>query len=140
MVVPTDTPTESKQMSEVTKHKVRHAISQVFVLIGLVATTIVVFAGIYWMIEDYAFYQCVEWAIQTVTSTGYGNYGATGVAGSVLADILMLWGVFILLGIVTAVIVNILKEDPDHFSHEEQEQIKADLIEIKRLLKERGDD
>jgi hypothetical protein len=135
-VVPTSTPTESNQVSEITKHKVRHTISQFTVLIGIVTATILLFAGIYWLIEDYAFYQCIEWAIQTLTSTGYGNYGATGVAGSVLADVLMLWGPFVLLAIVTAVVVNLLKEDPDHFSHEEQEQIKNDLIEIKQLLKE----
>lgn len=93
---------------------------------SLILTFVVtIFAGtvVYWLLEPYTLVQSLEWAVQTATSTGYGNYSSTTVLGSLFSSLFMLWGVAIILTLITGSVVNALRVDPNVFTDEEQKEI-----------------
>lgn len=92
--------------------------------------TVVVSATGYAIFEDYAWNQNIEWAIQTMTSVGYGNYPAQTLGGSIWSMIMMLWGVVVILSLIVAVFVEAFRKDPDVLTDEEQDWIASSLIAI----------
>lgn len=107
-------------------------------LILAAVITLVLGTGLYYIFEDYTLVQCLEWSAQTMTSTGYGNYPAQTVEGSLTSTFMMLWSVPLLLSLITAFIVENLRQSRDAYTHEEQEAMKNDIADIKRMLAERS--
>lgn len=92
-------------------------------------------AGIYCVIEPYTFVQSLEWAVYMITSTGLGSYGATTFVGQMMGLALMIWGPVIMMAIVTGMVVNALRVDPNAFTHEEQEEILSFVREQREIQK-----
>ena len=77
------------------------------VLIATVATSITVVAGLLMRVVDHDNFPSVGaglwWAVQTVTTVGYGDYVPTSVAGRLLAALVMLLGIGFLTVITAAI-------------------------------------
>jgi len=84
----------------------------------------------YAIFEDYAWYQNIEWAVQSVTSTGYGNYPAQTIGGSLWSSIVMLWGVIVILSLIVAVFVEAFRKDEHKLTDAEQDWQANALITI----------
>ena len=70
---------------------------QAAVLIAVVATAITVVSGVLMTLVDHENFPSVGgglwWAVQTVTTVGYGDYVPENVAGRVVATLVMLGGI-----------------------------------------------
>jgi voltage-gated potassium channel len=70
---------------------------QAAVVIAVVSTTITVIAGLLMTVTDHQSFPSIGsglwWAVQTVTTVGYGDRVPTSVAGQLLAALVMLLGI-----------------------------------------------
>src|SRR5262249_18745076 len=80
-----------------------------YVIVAFWAGAVVVFGVVEYLIDPKTFHsvwQGIWWAIQTVTTVGYGDIVPKQTTGKVIAGVLMLGGLS-LLAVVTAVITSI---------------------------------
>lgn len=94
-------------------------------------------AGMFTIIEGTSFLDSMYWAVTTSTSTGYGDVTPKTDAGKVLAMFLMPVSIFFLAPLAVVRLMQRVIKDENEFSHHEQEQMKADIAEIKRILMEK---
>lgn len=90
--------------------------------------------GVYSMIEGKGPIEGQWWAIVTGSTTGYGDQYPVTMYGRLTAAILMVATQWWLTPIWTALLVVYLMPDPNEWTHAEQEEVKAELREIKQLL------
>lgn len=84
--------------------------------------------------KDVSIGDAVWWAVVTASTVGYGDtYPATW-QGRVLAGSLISIMVLLVIPLITAHFASKLIVDNDAFKHEEQEEIKSTLREIRALL------
>jgi voltage-gated potassium channel len=80
---------------------------QAAVIIAAVTTSITVVSGLLITLADHSNFPSVGgglwWAVQTVTTVGYGDYVPTNVAGRVVATLVMLGGIGFLTVITAAI-------------------------------------
>jgi|tagenome__1003787_1003787.scaffolds.fasta_scaffold18902745_1 voltage-gated potassium channel len=93
----------------------------------------------YASLEDASLADGLYWAIVTATTLGYGDFSPHTALGKALTSVLIGSTVFIFIPTITANLASKLIVNRDAFTHEEQEQIKDDLAEVKRLLSEQAD-
>jgi voltage-gated potassium channel len=104
-------------------------------LFALYAGLILIGAFAFSIAEDKSVGDSLWWAVVSAMTVGYGDIVPVTFAGRVVGVVLMH---VIPLLIIPLVIVRLLKtfvRDEHEFTHREQEQIKADLLAIKRALK-----
>jgi voltage-gated potassium channel len=92
----------------------------------------------YASLEDASLADGLYWAIVTATTLGYGDFSPHTAPGKALTSVLIGSTVFIFIPTITANLASKLIVNRDAFTHEEQEQMKDDLAEVKRLLTEQG--
>jgi voltage-gated potassium channel len=91
---------------------------------------------LYHFIEDVAYGDALWWAVVTASTVGYGDiYPKTG-AGRVMAGLLISIMVLIVVPLITAQFASKLIVDHDAFQHDEQEELKNNLREVRQLLEE----
>jgi voltage-gated potassium channel len=91
-------------------------------------------AAIFAHAEDKTYLDSIWWAFVTAMTVGYGDMFPVTLVGRIDGVILMhMVPLFIAPIIVTRLITRII-DDRHQFSHDEQEQLKADLREIKAML------
>ncbi len=74
------------------------------------------------------------WACVTGLTIGYGDMYPVTVGGKVVALFLMHIVPLVIIPLIITRLLTTVIEDRDQFTHEEQEQIKDDLISIKKAL------
>jgi voltage-gated potassium channel len=84
--------------------------------------------------EDKPLFESFWWACVTGLTIGYGDLYPVTVGGKIVAIALMHAVPLLIVPLIVARILNTVIEDKNVFTHEEQEQIKADLASIKRAL------
>lgn len=100
----------------------------------LYAAVIAIGAVVFAYAEDKSFADAIWWAFVTAMTVGYGDLFPVTVIGRIDGIILMhMVPLFIAPIIVTRLITRII-DSRHQFTHDEQEQIKADIREIKIML------
>jgi len=104
-------------------------------LLVLFVATMSAASVLYMISEGTSFLDSVYWSLVTATTLGYGDFSPHSVFGKVLTSFLITFTVFIMIPTITANVAAWLIVNRDAFTHEEQEQIKADLAEVLAFLK-----
>ena len=106
---------------------------------GLLALTFIwtmlAAAGAYSLAEGEDFINSLYWAIVTATTLGYGDFSPHSTEGKLVTSLLIMFTVFIMIPATTANIASWLIVNRDAFTHEEQEDIKQTLNELRALLR-----
>lgn len=102
---------------------------------GLYALVLVVCGSLYSFLEDKPAFESFWWACVTGLTIGYGDMYPVTVGGKLVAIALMHIVPLVIIPLIVARILMNVVEDHDRFTHEEQEQLKSDIDEIKADLK-----
>ncbi len=104
-------------------------------LILAYALLICVCAVLYHRFEaNTTFGDAVWWAIVTASTVGYGDISPRSVPGRVCAGVLISVMVLLVIPLITAHFASKLIVDNDAFRHEEQEELKQNLRQVRGLL------
>ncbi|WP_239087068.1 potassium channel family protein [Catellatospora methionotrophica] len=96
---------------------------------------IVISGAIYWQVEvDKSPGDALWWAVVTASTVGYGDTYPTTWPGRVMAGILISVMILFVIPLITAHFASKLIVDNDAFQHEEQEEIKNQLREIRAIV------
>ena len=87
---------------------------------------------LYAFFERKDFLESVWWALITATTVGYGDAYPATPGGRLVAVTLVLGMILFLIPMITASIVSKLLINRDVFTHEEQEEVKSILREIRQ--------
>jgi voltage-gated potassium channel len=89
---------------------------------------------VYAIVESATFLNAMYWSVVTATTLGYGDFSPHSTAGKVLTSLLICATVFLFIPMITANLASKLIVNRDAFTHEEQEEIKAGIVELQRTL------
>jgi len=95
---------------------------------------IVVSATLYSRFEGKGVGDSIWWAVVTASTVGYGDTYPTHAAGRILAGTLISAMVLLVVPLITAHFASKLIVDQDAFRHDEQEEIKNNLREIRAAV------
>ncbi|WIM95270.1 potassium channel family protein [Actinoplanes oblitus] len=76
------------------------------------------------------------WAVVTASTVGYGDISPHGWPARIMAVLLISVMVLLVIPLITAHFASKLIVDHDAFRHEEQEELKDNLRQVRRLLEE----
>ncbi|MBB2942412.1 voltage-gated potassium channel [Actinoplanes lutulentus] len=85
---------------------------------------------------DTSFGDSIWWAVVTASTVGYGDISPATLPARLMAALLISTMVLLVIPLITAHFASKLIVDTDAFRHEEQEELKANLRECRRLLEE----
>lgn len=98
---------------------------------------IVVCAILYRFFEDdVTFGDSLWWAVVTASTVGYGDISPETWQARVMAALLISLMVLVVVPLITAHFASKLIVDTDAFGHEEQEELKTNLRQVRTLLEE----
>ena len=97
-------------------------------------STMLMASGAYSLAEGEGFVNSLYWSIVTATTLGYGDFSPHSTEGKLITSLLIMFTVFIMIPATTANIASWLIVNRDAFTHEEQEDIKQTLNELRALL------
>ena len=101
------------------------------------AGSLLLSATLFSIVEDKTFLDGLWWSCATALTIGYGDIAPVTQIGKFLGLIFAHVWVLITIPLVVAnIIVKVIK-DMDAFTHEEQENLKAQLAEVLELLKQK---
>lgn len=90
--------------------------------------------GLFWLFEGGNAFDALYWAVVSGSSTGYGDLTPKTVGGRLTAIVYIVIMIWVITPVLTARIASEMIVNSDAFTHDEQEQFKSDLAEIKQLL------
>jgi voltage-gated potassium channel len=97
---------------------------------------ILVCAVLYEIFEDESFGNSLWWAVVTASTVGYGDISPETWQARVMAALLISLMVLVVVPLITAHFASKLIVDTDAFGHEEQEELKNNLRQVRKLLEE----
>jgi voltage-gated potassium channel len=86
--------------------------------------------------DDVSIGDSLWWALVTASTVGYGDISPKTLPGRVTAAVLISVMVMIVVPLITAHFASKLIVDTDAFRHEEQEELKNNLRQVRKLLEE----
>lgn len=98
-----------------------------------IAVNVALCAGVFAVVEGTGYFDGLYWAVTTASTAGYGDLSPTTVPGRVASMWLMVTSVA-LVAVATARLAARLVQDPHLFSHEEQEELKDDVDDVRVML------
>ncbi len=103
-------------------------------ILGSYVFVIAASAALYSYLEDKPVFDSFWWACVTGLTIGYGDMYPVTVGGKVVALVLMHIVPLLIIPLIVARILNNVIEDANQFSHDEQEEMKADIKAIKNAM------
>ncbi len=104
-------------------------------LVGSYLLLIMTSGALYWIFEDdKTIDDAIWWAVVTASTVGYGDTYPLTWQGRILAGFLISVMVLFVIPLITAHFASKLIVDNDAFQHEEQEEIKNQLREIRVMV------
>ncbi|MEV8506442.1 potassium channel family protein [Actinoplanes sp. NPDC051475] len=97
---------------------------------------ILVCAVLFTFFEGKSFGEALWWAVVTASTVGYGDISPESWQGRLMGALLMSLMVLIVVPLITAHFASKLIVDQDAFKHDEQEELKNNLRQVRRLLEE----
>lgn len=97
---------------------------------------ILVCAVLFTFFEGKSFGEALWWAVVTASTVGYGDISPQSWQGRLMGALLMSLMVLIVVPLITAHFASKLIVDQDAFKHDEQEELKNNLRQVRRLLEE----
>jgi voltage-gated potassium channel len=95
---------------------------------------VVLGAVLFSLFEGKPFDDSLWWAFVTALTVGYGDIVPVTLGGRIVAVLLMHSVVLLVAPIIIGRLLNKIMVDANQFTHDEQEQIKKELTEIKAML------
>jgi voltage-gated potassium channel len=86
--------------------------------------------------KDVTFGDSLWWAVVTASTVGYGDISPDTWQARVMAAMLISLMVLVVVPLITAHFASKLIVDTDAFGHEEQEELKTNLRQVRTLLEE----
>ncbi len=96
---------------------------------------VAVAASVYSVAEGVSLWDATWWAFVTSTSTGYGDLYPKTIIGRLDGILLMLSAIFVIIPLIVTRLVSSTIEDRDAFTHEEQEDLKRQIVILTEALK-----
>jgi voltage-gated potassium channel len=90
--------------------------------------------GLFSYFEDKPLFESFWWACVTGLTIGYGDMYPVTVGGKIVAIFLMHVVPLVIIPLIVARLLTSVIEDRNQFTHEEQEELKADIKSIKKAL------
>ena len=84
--------------------------------------------------EDKPLFESFWWACVTGLTIGYGDLYPVTVGGKIVAIVLMHAVPLIIIPLIVTHLLTSVIENKNEFTHEEQEELKSDIREIKKAL------
>jgi len=103
-------------------------------LVAAFVITLATSSIIYSIAESADLLNSLYWSIVTATTLGYGDFSPSTTTGKVLTSVLICLMVFLFIPTITANLASKLIVNRDAFTHEEQEQIKDGIEDLRRTL------
>jgi voltage-gated potassium channel len=101
------------------------------------AMLIIVCGVLFYFFEDNSSLgDAIWWAVVTASTVGYGDISPATWPGRVIAVLLISVMVLVVIPLITAHFASKLIVDSDAFRHEEQEELKENLRQVRALLEE----
>jgi voltage-gated potassium channel len=97
---------------------------------------ILIAAALYSVFEKVGIGDSLWWAVVTASTVGYGDISPDTWQARAIAVLLISTMVLLVIPLITAHFASKLIVDTDAFRHEEQEELKANLRVVRRLLEE----
>lgn len=106
--------------------KLKHAFDTLKEVAAIYVLLIILSAGFFSVFEGRSVAESMYWAVTTATSTGYGDISPATMPGRVVAMVLMHLAIFFVIPLIVVHLITQVIENKNEFTHEEQEQVKAD--------------
>lgn len=106
---------------------------------GLVLFALYVGAvAVYVVCEHHSLGDAMWWAFMTFTTVGYGDQYPHTLLGRLAGMLLVSTAVFVVVPAITARVVMRFTHDADEWTHEEQEEVKANLRKVLAILESKN--
>ena len=96
------------------------------------AATIMIASATFMIVEGFEFNRAVWFSFITSLTIGYGDISPATTLGRVFTILFSIQWILFIIPCFLVNMINIVKRDDDKFSHEEQEQLKNDVVLLKQ--------
>lgn len=102
----------------------------------LYLASILLAAVLFSVVESKSLVDSIWWCFVTSLTIGYGDIAPVTIAGRIVGVVFGHFWVFCIIPMIVANILMKAIKDENEFSHNEQEQLKSDVAQILKLLKQ----